>query len=85
MELSLAGCLRALYGAALVQHMFCRTVGMQDGAVFVGQHDGTAERIKGFGHPRARDGADIVHLADHHRALSLRPVLKEELAKANHF
>ncbi len=41
---------------------------MQDGAVFVGQHDGTAERIEGFGHPRAHDGADIEHLADSPRA-----------------
>jgi hypothetical protein len=39
-------------------------VGMKDGAVFVGQYDGTAERIQGFGHPLAHDGADIEHLAD---------------------
>jgi hypothetical protein len=45
---------------------------MQYGAVFVGQYDGTAERIEGFGHPRAHDSADIEHVADRHRAPKMR-------------
>jgi hypothetical protein len=56
-EPSLAGdALAALDGAALVQHVLRRAVGMQDGALFVGQHDGTAKRLEGFNHPRTRDG-----------------------------
>jgi hypothetical protein len=45
---------------------------MQDGAVFVGQHDGTSERIESFGHARTLDGADIEHLADRHCAAQVR-------------
>ncbi len=70
--------LGALNGAALAQHVLRRAVGMQDSAVFVGQYDGTAERIEGFSHPRALDGADIEHLADRHRAPQMR---QQQLAK----
>jgi hypothetical protein len=45
---------------------------MENGAVFVGQHDSTAERIEGFGHPCTLDGADIEHVADHHRTPQMR-------------
>jgi hypothetical protein len=41
---------------------------MQDGAVFVNQHDGTPQRIERFSHLRALDGADIEQLADRQRA-----------------
>jgi hypothetical protein len=64
--------LRALNGAAPVQHVFCHVVGTKDGAVFVGQCNGTAERIEGFSHPLAHDGADIEHFADRHRPPQMR-------------
>ena len=38
--------LRAVNRAALVQHVFCRVVGMKDGAMFVGQQDGAPKRIE---------------------------------------
>jgi hypothetical protein len=62
----------ALNGAAFVQHLLSRVVGVQDSAAFVGQHDGAAEYIEGFGHARALDGADIEHFADRHGAPQMR-------------
>src|SRR5215831_2804311 len=51
---------------------------MEDSAVFVGQHDGTAERIESFGHPGALDGADIEHPADRDCATQMR---QQQLSK----
>jgi hypothetical protein len=59
-------------------HVLGCTVGMQDGAAFVGQ-DGAAERIELLGHPRrTRDGADIKYHTDPESALQLR---QQRLAK----
>jgi hypothetical protein len=70
--------LGALNGATLVQHGLPRAVGVKDAAGFVNQHDGTAERIEGFGHPCTLDGADIEHVADRHRPPQMR---QQQLAK----
>jgi hypothetical protein len=68
----LQSALRALNKAALVQQLFCRAIGMKDGAMFVGQQDGTPKRIDGFRHPLAHDGSDIKHLADRHLPPQMR-------------
>jgi hypothetical protein len=51
---------------------------MKDGAVFIGQKDSTAERIEGFGHPRAHDSADIEQVVDRYRPPQMR---EQQLAK----
>jgi hypothetical protein len=53
-------------GPPFVEHVLRRAVGVKDAAAFVDQHDGTAERVEGFGHPCTLDGANIEHVADRH-------------------
>lgn len=82
-RLGAQGSAGAPHGAAVLQHVLRRAVGMQDAALTVGQHDAAPQRIECLGHAGPLDRAGVEHVGDGNGAPQMRQEKHPERSPAH--